>query len=124
MIGAVKRPPSRDEFVSQSTEVFARIMVGELSGAEGLKRLEKFAKDAENMASHLSQGATQEVMGDENKLTEHANYMRSISAHIILLRDGLLPALKIYESQAMRSQAIWTMSYIRSHCQAMEAGIY
>jgi hypothetical protein len=122
---ALKESPSRDQIVTEQTKSFAQLMQDEFSGPTGIERLELFAKDAERIAHKHSKDATAAVKDDEDRLTRHADYMRTVSAHIVLLRDGLVPALKIYpESPTFRTQAIWTLSFIKAHFFAMETGNY
>ena len=118
-------PPSRDQIVKEQTKFFMETMKDEFEGREGLARLEAFAQDADRIAHLHSQEATAVVKDDEDRLTRHADYMRNVSAHIVLLRDGLVPALKIYpDSPTMRLQAVGVMAFIKAHFFAMESGNY
>ncbi len=112
---------NRAQFVVSASHAFFVTM----QGAMGLSEIEDFAQKVEARAHAASQNATKEIGGDERRLTDHAANMRSISAHIIFLRDGCVPALKIdKESPTIRSHAISAVAYIHASLQALEMDMY
>lgn len=113
---------SRARFVLEASQVFVTAMGPTLKLAD----LENFAQKVEARAHAASAQATRELMaGTEGQLTEHAANVRSISAHIMLLKNGCVPALKIdKDSPTIFIMAVEAMAYLNSSLQAMENGIY
>lgn len=110
----------RLDHVCKSTHIWALTMIDKLS----IEHVETFAKTAEKLAHDRSREYTQGIKDDEMALTEHAALMRTTSAKIVLLRDGIVPAWKIdKESPNLRQLAVETMGWIHADCQAMEIGL-
>lgn len=88
-----------------------------------IEEIERFAATAEEIAHERSRELTdfiKEQGGDLEWLTDHAACMRTLSAKIVLLRGGLVPALKIdKDNPVLRMDAVGAMGYIRSDLEAM-----
>lgn len=109
-------PTSRVEFVATGSRLFLESMINKIT-FEGLK---EFADGAEALASERSHEMDEYLAGDMDALTNHAAYVRTLAGKIVLLRDGLVPALEIDRNNlVLRIQAISAMSYIRAECEAM-----
>ncbi len=108
---------SRLVYVAQNTKVWLSVMENEIS----IEELEVFAKGAEETAHEKSREMTEHIKDDVDWLTDHANLMRTLSAKIVLLRDGLIPALKIdSDNRLLRIDAVGAMGWIRADFEAME----
>lgn len=113
---------SREEFVLRISEANFAGMIDEVLGARGSIVLEDFAKHAESRARALSREYSRVFVGNEAVLTKHANHSRTISANILLLRDGYVPAIKIdLDNTRMRTEACRIMAYLYIQFQAMES---
>lgn len=107
---------SRAQYVVVSTDLFMEALANKLS----LKDLEEFANGAEKMVREMDHEMTEYLMGDEDALTNHAVHVRILAGKIVLLRDGLVPALRIDQNNpVIRMFAIRSMGYIRAECEAM-----
>lgn len=125
MTDEVAERSRREEIVASQMRVFRDLLHSEFQGTEGIKLLEAFAGSAEDIAHRHSRQAQEALKEDEGRLSNHANHMRAVSAYIVLLRGGQVPALKIHpDSHEIREQAIWSMNFIRAHFFAMECGHY
>lgn len=109
-------PLSRVKFV-QDRQRFYGHMAHEVTSAD----LERFAKEAEEVAHGQSREMTDYLKAENvGALTTHAAHVRTLSAHIILLRDGLVPALRIdSDNPTIRNQAVSVMFYIKAEFDAM-----
>lgn len=112
-------PMSRLLYVAQATDIWIRTMENMLS----IANLEAFAKNAEAVAHEKSREYTKHCKRDEMLLTSHADMMRKTSAKIVLLRDGLIPALKIdRDNVQLRMDAVSAMGWIHADFVAMDCG--
>ncbi|OGG55248.1 hypothetical protein A3D62_01540 [Candidatus Kaiserbacteria bacterium RIFCSPHIGHO2_02_FULL_49_11] len=107
---------NRIAYVARSASAFAAMMLNNLT----IEELEAFANHAEVTAHEKSREMTEALGDDEMALTSHAAHMRSLAAKIVLLRDGLVPALKIdKDNSSLRNDAVRAMGYIRAEFEAM-----
>ena len=112
-------PMSRIVYVAQNTAIWIQVMENELT----VEELDAFANGAEQTAHEKSREMQKLIKDDANWLTSHAACMRTTSAKIVLLRDGLVPALKIdKDNPRLRLEAVAAMGYIRADFEAMECG--
>jgi hypothetical protein len=118
MSAALKQAPiGRAEFVRGQVLMFTQYAIAELS----IDHFRNFAQSCEKLAHHASRIMTAHLGDDVNALTDHAARVRTLSAHVVLLRDGLVPALEIdWDNQNLRQQAAYSMGLIRAECAAME----
>lgn len=114
---AATAPMSRIDYVALNTKLWVEMTLDVLS----MDDLETFAKNAETRAHEKSRAMTAELKDDIESLTTHAAYMRTLSAKIVLLRDGLIPALKIdKDNPILRRDAVAAMGWIRADFEAMD----
>lgn len=112
---------SRDDHILLNTKIWVEMTIDELT----IEQIEEFAQGAEEHAHTASHEMTKFInekhSDDRDWLTSHADHVRRLSAKIVLLRDGLVPALKIdKENPVLRLEAVRTMGYIRADIEAME----
>lgn len=107
---------SRFSYVVENSSQFVATMLGRVP----FEQMERFAAEADQLAHRQSRGMTHEFRSDESILTDHAARMKTLAATIRLLRDGLVPALRIdRDNPALWMQAVEAMGYIRADCEAM-----
>ncbi|HUD02582.1 MAG TPA: hypothetical protein VMR46_00990 [Candidatus Paceibacterota bacterium] len=107
---------SRELFVADRATFLADTMGPSLT----IEMMEKFANSAEKVAHEKSREMSEHFKDDEMALTRHADHMRTVAAKIKLLRDGLVPALKIdRNSHVLRLQAVQAMTFVTAEFEAM-----
>jgi hypothetical protein len=77
---------------------------------EPLESFERFHQRATIAATNLNEEALAAYKNDEHVLAEHAALMRNINALLVLLGNGLVPALKI-ESENIKLR-IWAADVV------------
>ena len=108
---------TRTQFVITQASEFVRI----ISNTLGLEQLTKFANNAEETATALDIEMCKYLINDNDNLVRHAIHMQTLGAKIILLRNGIIPALEINsENITLRILAIQSMGYIWAEFKAME----
>ena len=111
----------RAEHVHKVARVYATTLQREIFGPKGIELLEDFAKKAEDLAHTKSRELQAHLSKAGRDLTNHAAHMRSVAAHIVLLRDGLVPAIKIDKDNEMhRANALASMTFLLAQFQAMD----
>lgn len=109
---------SRATYVQQATDIFVQTVGSELT----LDDIEAYAKGAEEALREASREMTEHLRDDEGALTSHANHLRKAIAKVVLLRDGLVPSLKIDKEAAhYHEMAVQSMGFIRAEIEAMKA---
>ena len=107
---------SRVQYVAMSANLFLVAMAGVLT----IEDLEDFSNAAEANVEEKDREMFDYIKDDLTALTNHASSMRTVVAKIVLLREGLIPALKIDRNNlVLRLQAVQAMGFIRAECEAM-----
>ena len=108
---------TRAWFVANSSGHF----VDALHSVITFEQLKEFADNAEAICQKEEGEYLRYLAGDEQALTNHAANMRTVAGKIILLRDGLVPALEIDRNNpVLRREALRNMAYIRAESEAMK----
>ena len=111
-------PLHRVKFVQDRQRFYLEGIGGEITFHD----LAEFSAAAEEMAHESSREMTDYVKDKgTDALTTHAAHVRTLSANIVLLRDGLVPALRIDAGNpVLRKQAVSIFCYIKSEFDAMK----
>jgi hypothetical protein len=96
--------------------------VDALQSAITFEQLKEFADNAEAICQ-AEEGEYLRYFGsNEQALINHATHMRTVAGKIVLLRDGLVPALEIDRNNpVLRLEALRNMAYIRAESEAMKS---
>lgn len=63
---------------------------------------------------------TKLLVGDDIALTDHASHMRTVGANLLMLKGGLIPALKIdKDNQKIRQIAGQAMAFVKAEYDFM-----
>mgnify|MGYP001578486279 CR=1 FL=1 len=109
----------RAQFVASSSGCFLLAMSDKLT----LQDLTDFANNAETHALEAEKEMVEYFCGNNNEwdLHVHAGHMRTVAAKIILLRNGLIPALNVDRNNPILwMQAVHAMGYIDAEIKATE----
>jgi hypothetical protein len=108
---------TRTWFVANSSGHFVVALYSVIT----FEQLKGFADNAEAICQKEEKGYLRYFGGNERALINHAAHMRTVAAKIVLLRDGLVPALEIDRNNpVLRFEALRNMAYIRAESEAMK----
>jgi hypothetical protein len=108
---------TRAQFVADTSTLFVQAMHSTIT----FQQLKEFADNAEELCQEEEPEYLRYLKNDEQALTNHASHMRTVVAKIVLLRDGLVPALEIDRNNpVLRLEALRNMAYIRAETEAMK----
>ncbi len=83
--------------------------------------LRDFADNAEAICREEEGQYLRYFADNEQALINHAAHMRTVAGKVVLLRDGLIPALEIdRDNSVLRLEALRNMAYIRAEAEAMK----
>ena len=109
---------SRAQYILSSAYAFTLVM----RDAVSLHNLINFAEAAEEIAREKSRQFTQDILGDERALTDHADHMRTLGGKIRYLRDTLVPQLsKEPRNILIHGLGVYEMASIRAYFEAMDS---
>jgi len=98
-------------------------MLAPVLETDGRKFILSIAEVAEDEAHRLSRAATAQCGNDEDRLTSHANHVRSMVRHMSELKL-FVPAVRDgTASKAVMLAALQSAAYLKGQLQAMEMGI-
>jgi hypothetical protein len=108
---------TRAWFVINSSAHFVEALHSEIT----FEQLKDFADSAEVICQNEEPEYLRYFSDNEQALVNHASHMRTVAGKIILLRDGLVPALEIDRGNpVLRREALRNMAYIRAEAEAMK----
>lgn len=124
-LAAARHSDVHEQYVLTNTNLFFEMVHDEFFNdpKQGIEQLETYANHAKqllNDASREMQDFIKEKFeNDTDLLTKHADRMRTAGANVLLLRDGLVPALKVdKDNPKFRALALQTFGYIRAEVEA------
>ncbi len=124
-LAAARMSTVHEQYVLTNTNFFVEMVQNDFFSDPkvGISKLAVYADNAEQLlkdASREMQDFIKEKFeNDETLLTAHAARMRSAGANILLLKQGVVPALKIdHDNPKFRAIGLQIFGYIRAEIEA------